>query len=356
MGPVLIIAWLLTLGLCGVGLGLRARLVKAARQFQARPASPNDSATALSVIIPARDEAHNLPALLHSLTAQSRPPDEIIVVDDGSTDGTAEIARELGATVMASGDLPEGWRGKTWACHQGAQKASGNLLLFLDADTWFEPGGLARILAGYEGGALSVGPHHVIARAYENLSLFFNLNMALGTVPGGLFGQMLLVDRETYLKVGGHESVKGRILENFRLAAQFHALGLPVRSLPGRGLFAFRMYPNGARELIAGWTKGFASGAGQTPRAILLRVVLWMIGLMLAPIAWLVTGDTLAWGPLYLLGAALVWGCGRQVGCFHWWSAAAYPGPLLFFFAVFAGAVRRSGRAVNWKGREIRAD
>jgi len=153
-----------------------------------------DQPLAVSVIIPARNEEHNLPALLRSLAVQPAKPREIIVVDDGSMDRTAEIARQHGATVIASQPLPEGWRGKTWACHQGAQAASGEML-------------------------------------------------------------------------------------------------------------SFRMYPNGLRELIEGWTKGFASGAGQTPRGTLWRVVGWMIGVMLSPLGWLMTQDGLG------LGAALQKAC-----------------------------------------------
>ena len=127
----------------------------------------------LSIIIPARNEEQNLPTLLDSITSQIVHPREIIVVDDSSTDRTAEIARKQGATVVVSQPLPDGWRGKTWACHQGAQAATGEKLLFLDADTWFELDGLTRILANYRGGASSVGPFHAVRRPYENLSLFF---------------------------------------------------------------------------------------------------------------------------------------------------------------------------------------
>jgi len=310
----------------------------------------------VSVIIPARNEEHNLPTLLRSLATQPLKPHEIIVVDDGSTDRTAELARQLGAMVVASKPLPEGWRGKTWACHQGAQATTGELLLFVDADTWFEAGGLARILSGYTGGAFSVGPYHAVRKPYENLSLFFNFNMTVGTVPGGLFGQMLLVDRESYRRVGGHETVRGRILENFWLAEKFRAAGIPVCSERGRGAFSFRMYPNGLRELIEGWTKGFASGAGQTPRGTLLLVVAWMSGLMLPPILCLATGDWLPWGAVYLLCAAQVVWISRLVGAFRWHTALLYPVPLIFFFAVFARSAMRSGKSVNWKGREIRAD
>jgi 4,4'-diaponeurosporenoate glycosyltransferase len=167
---------------------------------------------------------------------------------------------------------------------------------------------------------------------------------------------MLLVDRENYQRVGGHEAVRDRILENFRLAGQFRAASIPVRSVTGRGVFSFRMYPNGLGELIQGWTKGFASGAGQTPRGTLFLIVAWMIGLMLAPLGWLMTGDSLSWGAAYLLCAAQVGWLSRRVGGFHWFSALLYPLPLIFFFAVFAWSAARSGKAVRWKGRQIHAD
>jgi len=282
-------------------------------------------------------------------------PREIIVVDDGSTDRTAEIARQLGTMVIASQPLPDGWRGKTWACHQGAEAATGDLLLFLDADTWFEPGGLARVLSGYTGGAFSTGPYHAIRKPYEDLSLFFNVNMTVGTVPQGLFGQMLLVDRESYRRGGGHEAVKGRILENCFLAELFRAADIPVRSATGRGVLSFRMYPGGTRELIEGWTKGFASGAGQTPRGVLLLVIAWMFGLMFAPLGWAMTGNWLCWGATYLVCALQVGWLARRIGAFRWWTALWYPVPLVFFFVVFARSARRGGKQVTWKGRTIHA-
>ena len=349
MGPTLILL-LLTLALWSVGFRLLGRLRCCAE------ASGAAAPLSVSVVIPARNEERNLPTLLRSLASQPVKPHEIIVMDDRSTDRTAEVARQFGATVTTSKPLAEDWRGKTWACHQGAEAATGDLLLFVDADTWFEPDGLAHILTGYTGGALSVGPYHAVRKLYEELSLFFNFNMTVGTVPYGLFGQMLLVDRESYRRVGGHEIVKGRILENFRLAEQFRAAGIPVRSVTGRGVFSFRMYPNGLRELVEGWTKGFASGAGQMARGTLLLIVGWMIGLMLAPLGWLVAGDWLWWGVAYLLCAVQVAWLSRLVGAFRWFTAVLYPLPLIFFFLVFAWSVLRSGKQVHWKGREILAD
>ena len=173
----MLILLLVALALWSAGFLLLGRLRPCARASAAGPLP------SVSIIIPARNEEHNLPTLLRSLAAQPVKPREIIVVDDGSTDRTAELARQLGATVIPSKPLPDGWRGKTWACHQGAQAATGELLLFLDADTWFEPDGLARVLAIYPGGAFSVGPYHAVRKPYEELSLFFNFNMTAGTVP-----------------------------------------------------------------------------------------------------------------------------------------------------------------------------
>ncbi|MBM3879831.1 MAG: glycosyltransferase [Verrucomicrobia bacterium] len=321
-----------------------------------KPGPPARPAPTVSVIVPARNEEHNLPTLLGSLSRQSVRPLETLVLDDNSTDRTASLAQQLGATVLTAPPLPAGWRGKPWACHQGAQVAKGELLLFVDADTWLEPDGLGRILAGYPGGAFSVGPYHAVRQWYEELSLFFNIVMAAGTVPDGLFGQLLLVDRASYRRVGGHESVKDKILEHYRLAAALRAAGLPVGSVTGQGLCSVRMYPKGLGELVAGWTKGFASGAEQTPRFKRLLVIAWMVGLASAPLGVWGGSDTLGWGALYLLGALQVGWLSRRVGAFRWPSALLYPVPLCFFFAVFLRSALRSGKSVTWKGREIRAD
>jgi 4,4'-diaponeurosporenoate glycosyltransferase len=325
----------------------------------------------LSVIIPARNEEHNLPTLLRSLAAQALRPREIIVVDDASTDRTAEVAREHGVRVINSQPLPEGWRGKTWACHQGAQAAMGDLLLFLDADTWFERDGLRGVLAEFEtagGGVLSVAPHHSVRAFHEQFSAFFNLVMLAGTgaftlcgdrlAPRGLLGQFMLIECAAYHRVGGHEAVKGRILENFWLAERLRTAGVPLRCRGGRGVFAFRMYPQGWHEVVDGWTKGFASGAGQTPLPILLLIIAWMIGLMTAPLGWAFGSQPLFWLGAYALGVAQVAWLLRLVGTFHWSTALFYPAPLVFYFVVFARSVRRSRnhQTVAWKGRQIRAD
>jgi 4,4'-diaponeurosporenoate glycosyltransferase len=349
MGPDLII------GAVGAALWLASCGLLWRLFHRAAEVPPVDRAGAgeVSVIIPARNEAANLPALLDSLRHQPTAPLEVLVVDDDSDDGTEEVARRGGASVIRSQPLPEGWRGKPWACHQGARAARGELLLFLDADCRLEPGGLDRLLARYEGGAYSVAPWHAVERPYEELSAFFNAIMVAATVPGGLFGQVLLVEREAHERAGGHEAVKGRVLENLRLASIYRQHGLPVGCSAGKGMVRFRMYPDGFAALVEGWTKGFASGAAETPRLAVIGVAAWISGLIVALVAplfgaWL-------WG-LYLLFALQFGIVLRRVGGFSWLTALAYPVVLLFYLGLFLRSSRRSGRTVTWKGREIHAD
>ena len=332
--------------------------------FGDAPASTG--ASTVSVVIPARNEEAALPVLLRSLLPELARLHEVIVVDDSSTDRTAVVAREFGATVLASEPLPDGWRGKTWACHQGAHAASGCALLFLDADTWLEPGGLAKILAAYASGngVLSIGPYHAVQRPYEQLCAFFNLVMHVGmgaftvfgkALPWGLFGQMLMLERADYLRIGGHEAVKDRVLENLALARLFRAADVPLRCMNGHGLLAFRMYPNGFRQMVEGWTKGFASGAAETAPVVTLALVMWLSGMVAAGFQAALHADRLS-ACVYLLFAFQLYTMFRRVGAFRWYTALFYPVPLVFYFAVFALSAARRGKRVQWKGREIHAD
>lgn len=317
------------------------------------PASPVIDVPSLSVIIPARNEEHNLPRLLQSLAEQRIKPIEVLVVDDHSTDGTAKIATDFGATVIASAQLPENWRGKTWACQQGAAHAKGDLLLFLDADTWLLPDGLKRLVSHHTEGATSVLPWHDIQLCHEQFSLFFNLLMAAGSCPQNLFGQVLLMDRAMYFQAGGHEIVKGRVLENGWLGLHLRSLGIPVRSFLGSQVISLRMYPEGIGNVIKGWMKGFASGAGLTPNRRMIAIVIWLSGLMVPLVCLGLSVSLASILILYVAGVAQVAFFSRAVGRFSFTAATLYPLPLLFFFWIFAQSGRRGGKPLEWKGRTI---
>ena len=133
-----------------------------------------ETSPSISIIIPARNEADNLPTLLSSLQAQYGIEYDITVVNDHSTDDTAMVAASHGAKVLNSEPLPDGWLGKPWACYQGAQNTTGDILLFLDADTSMELNGLSRLVGAWQHtkGAVSLIPYQILYKLHEQFSAF----------------------------------------------------------------------------------------------------------------------------------------------------------------------------------------
>ena len=249
----------------------------------------------VSIVIPARNEEANIALLLESISTQNTPPHEVIVVDDGSTDRTAEVANEHGARVVKPKEKPADWNGKPWACQQGSEVADGDWFLFLDADTRLLPGAMKKItgLTSQKDTVFSLCPYHLIQRPYEQLSAFFNVIMVAGvnafglrSDPAkdvGLFGQVLLISKQHYQEVGGHEKVQSEVLENFCLAPHLRKIGLSCQCYLGKGTVVMRMFPGGFGELWASWKKGVILGARDTaPRALLMisiSLIVCIIGL-----------------------------------------------------------------------------
>jgi 4,4'-diaponeurosporenoate glycosyltransferase len=328
--------------------------------------SGTGSAAAVTVVIPARDEEHNLPRLLESLEAQTEPPAEVVVVDDGSMDRTAAVARDAGVRVIEAGAPPAGWLGKPWACHQGVDAASGERLLFIDADTWLAPDGIARLVAAHDDlapdGLLSVQPFHRVERAYEHLSAVCNVVSVLasgmaapGTPrPSVAFGPCLLVRADALSAAGGFRAVRGEIVEDAALASAFRRVGRPVRCLGGGSTVSFRMYPEGVGSLVDGWTKNLSGGAARVAPLALLGAVLWVTaGLSVTVDA--VTEPTGAVLVAWVAVAAQLWWALRRLGSFHWLTAVLFPIPLLAFVALFFRSLvlRLTHRPVSWRGRRI---
>jgi 4,4'-diaponeurosporenoate glycosyltransferase len=337
--------------------------------------NPNKGSSEVSIIIPARNEEKNLGFLIHSLKHQTLKPLEVIVVDDHSEDGTAAFAGGEDCVVVRSDDLPEKWVGKPWACWQGANKAAGDILLFLDADTFLEPDGLSRILYAYreKRGLLSIQPFHQMKKAYERLSAFFNI-VAMGGMkaftpigdklrPLGAFGPCMVCSREDYFAVGGHshERVRGEILESLALGKEFLRANGKVHCYGGKDSISFRMYPAGLRSLIEGFSKGFGTGANAMSLGSLLMMVCWIFGCFsvtrhLIQSAILGNMTDLFW--LALLDGLYVlqihWMLLR-IGNFGFLPALLFQIPLVFFVFVFGLSLLRIFfmRKVPWKGRIV---
>lgn len=335
-----------------------------------------DDAAALaggvSIVVPARNEAESLPHLLASLAGQTPAPDQVIVVDDGSTDGTAEVARRFGATVVESSPLPDGWTGKSWACMQGADVASGDTLVFLDADTRLLPGGLAAVVSEQRrrGGVLSVQPYHRMERLYERLSAVFNVIAVMGVgiaSPGrsgrarGAFGPCIVCRSEDYARVGGHGAVADEILEDLALGRVFAEAGLEVRGAGGRDVVEFRMYPDGPAQLVEGWSKNMASGSATIGAARLVATVVWVCGAVAASaelVQWLLGAGSATTAEVWVAWAAFALQLGvmlRQLGNFGLWPALAFPLPFVAFVVVFFDSLWLTvvRRRVRWRGRTV---
>jgi glycosyltransferase involved in cell wall biosynthesis len=232
----------------------------------------------LTVIIPARNEEDSIGACLRSLVDQSEQVFqlgrdwELIVVDDHSTDKTAEIARSFpGVTVTEADKLEPGWTGKANAIWTAAKHARGRWLLFTDADTVHEPGDLHRAIheaQRHKVGMLSYSPRQIVhGLAQRSLMPLVFSELALAYPPAKVSdpnnriaaanGQFLLVEREAYRRIGGHASVAEEVLEDVELAylAKRRKVGLQFRYADDA--VSTRMYRTTA-AMIEGWTKNLA--------------------------------------------------------------------------------------------------
>jgi len=327
----------------------------------------------VSIIIPARNEEKSLPILLASLKDQDFIPAEIIVVIDRSEDRTKEIAESAGVTIIQSEPLPKGWVGKTWACHQGSQAAKGNILIFLDADTYIEKDGLHKIIETYlrRDGVVSIQPYHKTKKLYEQLSAFFNIigMGAMGTFtifgnllkPIGLYGPCVVMRKKHYLDIGGHAVVKGEVVEDLALGNKLKKKKIPIYCFGGKGTISFRMYPNGIRELVDGWSKGFATGAIKTHVPLLLAIIAWIGGgisatiYVVEAILNINTTAILVWTLTYLGYTIQIYWVLFRLGTFRFYTALFYPVSLIFFLLIFLWSLFLTfiRRRVRWKGTTI---
>lgn len=364
-----------------VALGLLSGLVLLARIRTPSAAGSVASGTGVAIVVPARNEEATLPRLLASLADQRVRPDRLVVVDDGSEDRTAAVARAGGAELVPAPPPPSGWAGKPWACAVGVdavRDSSPGILVFLDADTELGPDGLAAILGDHERnapeGLLSIQPHHRTERFHEQLSAVGNLVSMMGSgaftpfgsySPPMAFGPCLVTSSEAYEDVGGHVAVAGEVIEDIHLARRYREAGRPVRCLAGGSSVSYRMYPAGLGQLVEGWSKNLAGGARLAPLAASLGAALWvatgcMLGVggaeaVLAGWSGSIGADD--WWRIggYVVFAAQVSWALRRVGSFRWWVGPAYPLALAAFVALFLRslALRLVLRRVTWRGRRL---
>lgn len=374
----LVLPWVALAVFVAVGVRLPRELPPAGEASEERPL--------VSVVVPARNEEHNIRSVLTSLSALRYPAFEIVVVDDRSDDRTAELARSVDPgraerLVVVDGEaLPEAWLGKPWACWQGALRARGSLLLFTDADTIHAPSLLERSVAALQtggAGAVTVVGRQLMESFWERVvqpQIFLAMTLRYPDASRPFSpsrwrsaianGQYILVRREVYDRVGGHGRVRGEVVEDLRLAQELVRDGHRLLLRRAEDAFATRMYRS-LGEVVDGWSKNLVLGGLQTlppwlrpltPPAMLLSGVLWWI----LPPAVLAAAATGSLGTPWLVWSAgvvavsLVFWCAvtRRFGA-PWYYGAAYPAGA----AVSVWILLRSWlgmRRVQWKGRDYR--
>jgi len=309
----------------------------------------------VTIIVPARNEEASLGDCLQSLTAQTGVDCEIIVVDDGSTDRTREIAESfaggrVGVRVISPGPLPRGWTGKNNAMVAGAGVARGEWLLFTDADTVHLPGSVARALAEAkreQADLLSYSPEQIAVTFWERAVMpvvFAELareyppkkvrDQGSGIVAAN--GQYILVRRAAYDAVGGHAAVANEILEDVALAKAFRRAGLRVFFRYGGDAVRTRMYRNW-EQLRDGWTKNLALLFPDGQRRAWVLTAWWV----------------LAWATLPLLvpAVALVLWILRARFSFGTTLLSAAFGPPVFALLLLRSQRAHAQGGISWKGR-----
>lgn len=331
---------------------------------------------AVSILVPARDEERNIVACVGSLLRQDYPDFEVVVLDDDSLDATGRLLLEIRARsgdqlrILPGKTLPAGWFGKHWACHQLAQAAHGELLLFTDADTVHHPTALrcaVEALQAEGAGALSVLPRQAVGSWGEMLvipvlawTMHTFVPFILPRRTPTAVGQFMLFRREVYAAVGGHAAVRAEVLDDLALARNVHRAGLRWAFLDGSGRVTTRMY-RGWKETARGLAKN------------LFPVFRYSVPLFLFVWTWLLW---LAWQPLFVLALritgnavpeGIVLPAAATIGLsLLTWSLSAvrfrlplvqvllYPVTILLVtgigFRSLAWHLRRKG---TWKGRGI---
>ena len=322
---------------------------------------------AVSVLIPARNEADNLPACLAAVLAQPEAA-EVIVADDHSTDGTADVVRDCSDSrvkLTTPPALPPGWCGKNNACHHLGSQARGEWLLFIDADARLADGAIGRMLAEAKRRDLtflSCWPQLEMRGFFEKL-LMPLLNFVLLTLypaplaarrhdaPLGLaHGACILMRADVYRAIGGHEAVKAELFEDTRLARLWRERGHRGLCLDGTGVVCVRMYDS-LGGIWAGFRKNlFPAFQGHTGFAafMALHALVFFAPFVLWPLHPLLIA---AAGCVLLSRVLLALRFGHPL-----WAALLHPFGQAILLLIGAASWLRvvTGRGVDWKGRTYR--
>lgn len=338
------------------------------------------STPTVSVLIPARDEADNIARIVRDLLSQDYPALQVIVLDDGSQDGTR--AQALAAaqgdprfTLIDGAPLPPGWLGKSWACWQLAQHAHGDLLVFTDADVRWLPGALAAVVAhslNCQTDLLTVWPTQTTVTWSERLVVPLMAFILLAYLPirwahsplmqgaAAANGQCMIFRRTAYERIGGHTVVAHHILEDVHLALAVKRNGLTLRMADAAGLLQCRMYDS-LPAVVHGMGKTIVAAHAGSVLLVLISM-LFHLALFVGPWLWFMLAAMRGSPAQELWAAALIAGgvglraCTAHISRQRLADALLMPLSVLLMSAISLYAVWNHLRhgGPTWKGRRAR--
>lgn len=332
--------------------------------LQTTPGDTRADLSAVSVLIPVRNEADRLPGTLPAVLAEGAG--EVILLDDGSDDDTAAVARRIvsahdvrgTARVVEGTARPRGWAGKTWASQQLGALASGDTLVFLDADTALAPGALSaavREMRRQDADMFSVVPRQITGSLGEHLILPCIDDVVLSWLPFGLlklpvaaaataWGGFLMFTAAGYAELDGFTGVRAERVEDVALARRARRRGLRLGLAFGGDLVSVRMY-EGFRALVAGLGRGLVPAAQGSRSAVLAG---WALFFVAYTLPWIAVGRDRRWAVAVLLGVLQRLVVEAKSRRRRWWQAALVPGIPVASGVVVAQSLRRTH---TWRGR-----
>lgn len=325
----------------------------------------------ISVVIPIRNEEKNIENLLNDLKKQTLNVYEIICVDDDSSDNSANIIKNYDVKYLFIKKLKAGWRGKPLACQKGAELASGDILIFLDADVRLKESAIESLISAYDRKKtpISVQPYHNVSNFYEYFSYFFNLIQICATSLSlynnqsytGFYGPVFLVERKMFLDNGGYSNVKANVLEDLHLAKFYKKINIDVDLLMGGNIISFTMYPNGFKQLLEGWSKNFSQVCASVNLKLFLMVFCWIGYLYSLPIEIvkaLIFNNYYGLNfliSIYIITVIKLRKDTKKLGSFPFYISLFYPVFLFGFIIIFLLSIIKTYVLKNttWKGRRL---
>jgi GT2 family glycosyltransferase len=332
------------------------------------------SAPSVSVLVPARDEAENLRRMLSLLLASDYPRLEIVLLDERSRDGTGDVARSLAASgrrplrVISGTEPPAGWVGKNWACHQLAAAATGEVLVFCDADVEAAPAAVRRTVAAMQthgAGAMTALPRQrlngwmqaAVVPVVAQLPVVAMLPIRLIPIVRApslsmANGQWLAFTRAAYAACGGHAAVRGEVLEDVALGRRIKASGQRLVVCVASSVLAVRMYDSAA-QMREGFRKNLYPllGGRRLPfaAALVLLAIAWLY-----PILGVLRGSAAALVPLAMLAALRI--TGALLFRHGWATVLLHPVGVLAAAALAVESwIGHERGSVTWRGRRVPA-